>query len=375
MVKDLADYLRASGHRVDLYWGTRRESQYRVAPDGRTYRMRTPRLKALEGYGLTEVDTFAIRALIPLLVHAYDVVHAFTPTAALASAIAGHRTVYTVLGHPSPASLSPRRLQRSAFTRAIDWSTEVVALSASAAAAVASTFGRVPSVLPPGIYVDRYEPKPKVLDGPARLLFSGALSNQDKGLLLLLRAFGRLLLKQRDARLWLSGPGGPRWALRELGADADRIVESIEVLGTGSVADIPVRYRSADVTVLPSRDEAFGIVLVESLASGTPVVGGKPGGAEDIIDDQIGRLVAYGDEDGLVQALEECIALARDPGAIARCVSAARRWDWSAIGPRYETLYANVCGPRRPPGYKLWNEARVRWGARAKRSVAHPSAP
>jgi phosphatidylinositol alpha-mannosyltransferase len=142
----------------------------------------------------------------------------------------------------------------------------------------------------------------------------------------------------------------------------------VDVLGTGAIEAVPERYRSAHVTVLPSRDEAFGMVLVESLASGTPVVGGTPGGAEDIIEPDVGRLVRYGDADGLAVAIDECIEMAAGAGTAGRCRESARAWDWSEIGPRYEAAYESIAGRRRMPGAALLNR-----GARAGPSGAHPN--
>ncbi|HYZ91751.1 MAG TPA: glycosyltransferase [Actinomycetota bacterium] len=369
LLDDLTTYLRGAGHTVDVYSGTQRESQFHTGPDGRTYRLRIPWGRALGRIGLTRIETFAARALTPLLLHRYDAVHAFTPTAALAAVAAGHPTVYTVLGHPSAQALPRRRAQRSALVRAVASATEVAALSSSAADAVTSSFGRRPMVLPPGVFVDRFALNAEPRAGAPRLLFSGDLGNPDKGLVTLLHAFDRVLGAHPDARLALSGPGRADRVMDEIGAARGRIEAAVDVLGTGTVADVPRRYRSAHVTLLPSRDEAFGIVLVESLACGTPVVGGTAGGAEDIVtEDATGRLVVHGDIAGLASAIEDCITLARDPDGARRRRDHAKTWDWSTIGPRYESLYASVAGRRRLPGLGLFKR-----DGRAAPSAARPS--
>jgi phosphatidylinositol alpha-mannosyltransferase len=371
LLDDLTVYLRGCGHTVDVYSGTRRESQFHVGPQGRTYKLRIPWSRPLGRIGLTRVETFAARALTPLLLHRYDAVHAFTPTAALAAVAAGHRTVYTVLGHPSPQALPRRRAPRAALARAVASATEVAALSSSAAECIVTSFGRRPVVLPPGVGIDAFELNPSARTGPPRLLFSGDLGNADKGLVVLLRAFERVLEAHPGARLALSGPGYADRALEEIGAVRARIADSIDVLGTGTVADVPERYRMSHVTVLPSRDEAFGIVLVESLACGTPVVGGMPGGAQDIVSSAaVGRLTPYGDVDALAGAIEECIVLASDEATGRECRTHAQAWDWSRIGPRYEELYASIAGRRRVPGVGV---LRVNRGARAAPSAPRPN--
>lgn len=368
LVNDLASYLRRDGHRVDVYCGTKGESRFLSGSQGRDYTFHVPSVRMLDRVGLGHIETFGLRALTPLLLHSYDAVHAFTPTAALASLAAGQPTVYTVIGHPTGSSLPRHRFQRAALARAVALSTEIAVLSRSSANALEDAFGRRPMVLPPGVWTSDFKPDSRPRSGPPRVLFSGDLGNPDKGVDVLVAAFERVLHKHPDARLQLSGPGTTARVERETERAWERVRSAVDVLGTGAVEAIPERYRSAHVTVLPSRDEAFGIVFVESLASGTLVIGGEPGGAEDIIGPDVGRLVRYGDVDGLAVAIDECIVMAGDDGTATRCSDHANRWDWSVIGPGYVEAYEAITGPRRVPGLGL-----LRRDVRAGPSAAPPS--
>lgn len=374
LVDDLKSYLRSAGHHVDVFCGTKGESRFHPGPQGRDYRLRIPWLRALEGYGLTRLEMFGARALVPMLLHRYDAVHAFTPTGALAAVAAGQPTVYTVIGHPTTATLPDSPIQRRTLAQAVASSSEVAALSRSAATSLEEALGRSPIVLPPGVQMSRFEPELRPRSGPPRFLFSGDLGNPDKGLGVLLSAFERVLVRHPDARLALSGPGRTDRVRREVGAVWDRIEGSIDVLGTGAVEDVPERYRGAHVTVLPSRDEAFGIVLVESLACGTPVIGGERGGAEDIVTSpETGKLVGFRDVEALAGAMDEGAELARDPCTPERCRAHAESWDWTVVGPKYEAVYRSIAGRRRPPGTALWRSGAIRPGARAERSGVRPS--
>ncbi len=62
-------------------------------------------------------------------------------------------------------------------------------------------------------------------------------------------------------------------------------------------------YNAADVSIVPSRIEPFGLVAVEALACGTPVVATNAGGLPDFINDQVGALVPVGDHEALAQAI------------------------------------------------------------------------
>jgi glycosyltransferase involved in cell wall biosynthesis len=122
-----------------------------------------------------------------------------------------------------------------------------------------------------------------------------------------------------------------------------------DVLGVGDLDEMPRRYGAANVTVLASINEAFGLVLAESLACGTPVVGSAEGGIPDIVGSAgVGRTAPWADVDGFARALDEVIGLSRDPTTPGRCVEHARHWGWQeTIGPAHERLYEEVVSRRR----------------------------
>jgi glycosyltransferase involved in cell wall biosynthesis len=111
--------------------------------------------------------------------------------------------------------------------------------------------------------------------------------------------------------------------------------------------ELPAAYSSAAVTVLPSRHEAFGLTLAESLACGTPVVGTDEAGIPDVIDDEaIGRRFAAGDADDLARAILEALELVRDPGTRERCRGSGLRFDWmNVVAPAIESLYRGALSP------------------------------
>ena len=337
-VADLAWYLARADQEVDVITGTL-EAPSVTSVDGTTIRRRRHLTLPMLSERFTPTEMFGAVALSALLRRRYDVVHAFTPTCAIAGVMARQRTVYTELGHPT----DPRRVQRRrAWHAAVRRSDAVTALSSSAAESIRALSGRKPDVLRPGTRLDAFAPDLAPRTGPLRVLFSGTLDAGYKGLPALMRAFELLLARQPDARLRLSGSGDHTWALRRAGV-TPATEAAIDVLGVGGLEELPDRYRSASMTVLPSTNEAFGLVLVESLACGTPVVCVAGAGSEEVIDDPaVGRAVVRRDPALIADAIEEVAVLAADPMTPARCRAHAERFSWDALGPQHLELYEDV---------------------------------
>ncbi|MGZ6801716.1 MAG: glycosyltransferase family 4 protein [Mycobacteriales bacterium] len=341
---DLGRWLAERGHEVDLLTGPGEEVETGGA---RLVRLplRVPR-RLEERHGVTALDTFGAAALPWLLGSRYDVVHSFVPSGGLAAAMALQPSVYTALGHPSPANPPARAWSRALLRRAVRAVRVPAALSRSAADGLEALTGRAPVVLPPGVRTADFAPRLEAPEGPVRLLFNGFASDPRKRLGLLLQALPAVLEELPDARLVLGGGGDPSPALDRLEPGARRVVEAVvDDLGAGSLADVPARYRAATVSVLPSVDEAFGLVLVESLACGTPVVCSRSGGMPEIVEGApVGEVCEPGDPASLARAVVAAVALARTPGTSARCSDHARRWDWDVAGPLHERAYGLARG-------------------------------
>ena len=341
---DLATYLRGEGHHVEVITGTDGRSELTQRSDGvPVHRLRHPAAGWLGRHGVSKVDAFGVRALPRLLRGRFDLVHALTPSAALASWLTRTPTVYTVLGHPTAAQVGVRRFDATLMRAALRRASASFALSAASAAATVELFGVEVGVLPPGTRLDRFPPSTGGGLGPPRVLFSAAVDDPRKRLDLVLEALGILLERQPDVRLELSGSGDPGPALERVTRNRAAVLAGVDRLGPGLLDDVPLRYREATVTVLPSRDEAFGLVLVESLASGTPVVCTAEGGMPEIVNDaRIGRVVRPDDPDALASAIGEAVSLAADPATAARCVAHAQPWGWEAVGARHEAAYRTL---------------------------------
>jgi glycosyltransferase involved in cell wall biosynthesis len=160
----------------------------------------------------------------------------------------------------------------------------------------------------------------------------------------------RVLDRHPDARLLLPGePAHHATHHDRLGPDRERVLAAVDDLGVRDMDEMPAIYRSATVSLLPSRHEALGISLAESLACGTPVVCSDDGGMPSIVDrPSVGRVFAPDDVEALSSALVEAIALAADRATPPACVQSAWRYDWeTVVGPMHEQAYRRLLDRRR----------------------------
>jgi D-inositol-3-phosphate glycosyltransferase len=182
---------------------------------------------------------------------------------------------------------------------------------------------------------------------PPMLLFVGRIQPL-KSLDVAVRTLAALRSDPDAMLVVVGGPSGPGGA-----AEVERIKGLVADLGlAGRVRFVPPQrhellstyYRAADVCIVPSRSESFGLVALEAAACGTPVVAAAVGG--------LTTLVEHGRTGYLVEG--------RDPADYARCVdrivsshelaagmsvaaaSLARRYTWSVAGARLRRLYADL---------------------------------
>ena len=182
-------------------------------------------------------------------------------------------------------------------------------------------------------------------ESPWRLLYVGRYDPR-KGLDVLLEAMNRLKDHRTDLQLRLVGGSAVSGtAAKYLGkASALGLDDCVEFVDEQPHEAIPRFMAEADLLVLPSYYDSFGIVLAEAMACGLPVVATRCGGPEELVEEHSGRLVPMGDSGALAAGI---LAVIENHGSYDREAIRARaraRWDLEKVATRIRSLYEAVLG-------------------------------
>ncbi|PJJ55888.1 phosphatidylinositol alpha-mannosyltransferase [Mumia flava] len=276
----------------------------------------------------------------------FDVVHVHDPATPSVSLIAlslvsgvAVATVHTSIGR-SRALTATEPLLRPAMEKL----SARIAVSREARRVVAQYQGGDAVVIPNGIDVASFGQIPRASGGEKpTVLFLGRFEEPRKGFGVLLDALPAVLDRIGDVRVLVAGAGDVRAGTALVPAS---LRDHVEVLGR---VDDAVRARllaEADVYVAPNTGgESFGIVLIEAMAAGAPVVASDIPAFADVLDDgRLGAMFANGDPESLAKVLGEALL---DPARDARAAlarTAVRRYDWSVVAPEVVRVYETVLG-------------------------------
>lgn len=186
-----------------------------------------------------------------------------------------------------------------------------IAVSEAAREFIDSYFPAEYDIVPNGISLDQFMPHaaplPELCDGRRNILFVGRYSESRKGFRYLVRAMPRIRSVFPDARLVVVGQGDPSKYQRFL--EQNGVADTI-FAGYVEQHMLPRYYASCDVFCAPSTGrESFGLILLEALATGKPVVAGANAGYSAVIRNGIdGLLVEPKDDQGLALAIVRVLA-------------------------------------------------------------------
>jgi glycogen synthase len=211
-------------------------------------------------------------------------------------------------------------------------------------------------LIPLGIEAAPHFVRPPRPAGPPTVVYLGRLEHR-KGTMDLLDAVPRVLRAIPDARFVLIGadrphaPGGRTHAEYVAGLPI-MVRERVTLTGPLPAAEVDRRLQAADLFVAPSRYESFGLIFLEAMRWGTPVVGTTAGGIPEVVEDGVsGVLVRPGAAGELADAI---VTLLNDPARRSALGEAGRHrveteFTVERMARRVAELYSEVAGRRAEP--------------------------
>lgn len=342
-VRELADGLLARGHRPRLitsHPGRPRRTVEAGLPITRNWR---PPTAPFERRRFEHYLTHAPLSYASLRGGDDDLAQAVFVTDALAAARWTRRTgrpsIYSYMGIPDEPGLRDPRLRMTLTRRAVEGCTAMTALSRVAADAFWRTLRVEARVIHPGVDVSAFRPGRERSAEPA-IFCAADIAEPRKRIGLLVEAFALVRRDRPRARLMLSRPRDAVVAARFA-----RQHPEIELRDVDDRDALARAYGEAWVSALPSYGEAFGLVLAEALACGTPVVAANLGGMREVVDrEQIGRLFDGDRPEAVAEALLGALELAEDPATPAACRARAEELSVDRATEAHLALYRELLG-------------------------------
>src|SRR5262245_29583590 len=197
-----------------------------------------------------------------------------------------------------------------------------------------------------GIKPTQFKPEDGQNSAPSRYILCIAELREPKGIDVLLRAGKLLLPDDRSLTLVLAGDGPLRQELEALAVSLG-IAHQTHFLGTKKAPEIVRLLHGCEVVVLPSRDETFGIAVIEAMACKKPVVATKVGGIPEVIEHEVSGILM---EPENPLALAEGIRRVLTNNHLKRTLAengyarAMERFCFHHNGKAYEAAFASVLG-------------------------------
>lgn len=290
----------------------------------------------------------SIRQFAPDLVHA----HILTRAAFIGRKIARRQKIPLVISeHWSryfPENGSYSGLVRKLVTKFILAGADAlvpVSESLRAAMAAAGLSHRLTKVIPNVVGVPlSIQEQERQTAGPVHMIHISCFEDRSKNISGFLRSVKALSEVRKDFTCTLVGEGPDLAGMKDYAAGLGLEAPFVKFSGLLTGDAFWETLQQSNFSVVSSRYETFGTVVIESLACGVPVVATRTGIAAEVIDDSNGILVEPGDESGLTAALDQMIGRYRVMSPARVRDSVGDRFSASMVGKQILGLYSEVLG-------------------------------
>jgi phosphatidylinositol alpha-mannosyltransferase len=344
-VRDLAEVLQARGHGVSVLAPADDDTPLPayVVPAGRAVPVPYNGSVARVNFG----PLSAARVRRWLREGGFDVLHIHEPTSPSLSLLACWAATGAIVATFHTANLKSRAMSAAypILEPALEKIGARVAVSEDARRTLVEHVGGDAVLIPNGVFVDRFaaaEPCEEWRGAGGTLGFIGRLDEERKGLPTLLAALTDVVAARPGVRLLVAGRGDEEEAVEDL---APEVRAAVTFLGVVSEVDKARLLRTVDAYVAPNLGgESFGIVLVEAMAAGAPVVASDLDAFGRVLDGgRVGVTFPTGDTVSLAATLLQLLDNAPRRASLSAAAAAwVRRYDWATVGDELLAVYETV---------------------------------
>ena len=328
--------LQARGHQVHIF-----APEYETFVDDEPYIFRFPALDLTEQLNVSLVMPIrnlmwpAVRGVKPALIHSQhpvlmgDIAAAFARQLKVPLVFTFHTQYEKYAQFYSPIGGRLAGLVTEEMVdRYLSHCDHVIVPTDSVREMVEDEFGLTEqvSVVPTPVDLEAFEgldPTPvreRYVPGESKLLLYVGRIAKEKGLNFLLGAFGQIVSQRPDVNLLMVGTG-PQLDEFKARTRKEGLAEKVFFAGAVSPDEVPAYYAAADLFVFTSSSETQGLVLIEAMAAGTPVVTVRAPGPQDVLAEGGGRLVSADSS----AFSDEVLALLNSPDEREKLAAEARQ--------------------------------------------------
>ena len=344
-VRDLAEVLQARGHTVSVLAPADDDTPLPayVVPAGRAVPVRYNGSVARVNFG----PLSAARVRRWLREGGFDVLHIHEPATPSLALLACWAATGAIVATFHTSNLRSRAMSAAypILEPALEKIGARVAVSEDARRTLVEHVGGDAVLIPNGVFVDRFadaSPRDEWRGDGGTVGFIGRLDEARKGLPTLLAAMTEVVAARPGVRLLVAGRGDEEEAVEDL---SPVVREAVTFLGVVDEQDKARLLRTVDAYVAPNLGgESFGIILVEAMSAGAPVLASDLDAFRRVLDDgRVGALFPTGDTAALARSLLDLLG---DPPRRAQLSAAGsewvRRYDWETVGDELIAVYETV---------------------------------
>ena len=276
---------------------------------------------------------------------AFDLLHVHEPTVPSVSLMSLGMSTCPVVAttHNATPRLRAMAISEPVLRPALEKISARIAVSEHAKRFIDEHTGGEAVVIPNGLYADRFAGRRTTKPDTTTIVFLGRYDEPRKGLSVLLDALPGIVAGRSDVQLVIAGTGD------EVAADAhlsDDLRARVSFTGPIDDAHKAALLRGADLYVAPNTGgESFGIVLIEAMAAGAPVVASDLPAFASVLDGgRLGRLFDNGDSASLARTVLDVLDDPETSGRAKVASDAVWTYDWSVVTGSILRVYEAVVG-------------------------------